>query len=517
VVKNMKFETAGSRDSLFQFAIHVPPRPPNLEGAARSDPCRLTLSATTQPAQAWCGKFLGVSAKDRTLSYPSGEGTSDQPFPSAYLVVALDREDPKAPSQRLSISEVDRVLMGRGESRNASRVSDEGASLLQLSLADKHLSSAHAEITRSKTTYSIADSGSKNGTFLNGNRIKKASLIDGDLIEVGSTLLLFRERVDRYPREPADVDSGAFGDAFMTLSPPLARHLAQAARCAATELPILISGASGVGKEVAARWVHKLSGRKGEFVAINCGALPATLIESELFGAKKGAFSGAERDRPGLIRAAAGGTLFLDEVGELPPAAQVKLLRVLQEKEVVAVGDTSVVKVDVRFVAATLQDVDSQVAAGAFRHDLLARIAGFRLNLPTLAERPEDIGALIGRLIAKLAPKAVVRFDQDAGRALLNYDWPLNVRELEHVLQSAMALAGEARIGLAHLPEAVAGAAEVGRSAASPSEQELQRELELQLKRHKGNVSAVAREMGRARIQIRRWCTKYSIDIDSFR
>ena len=460
-------------------------------------------------------------AGDRTHSYPTGTSTNETPTPGAYIVVVLDCENPRAPSQRHSISELNAVKIGRGEARTATRGTEEGATTLRLALADRHLSGRHAAIEQAGGAFTLSDCGSKNGTFLNGSPITSAALIDGDLIEVGCTFLLFRDGIDRYPKEPRDVDSASLGDSFFTLSPPFARHLIGASRCAATDISILISGDSGVGKEVAARWLHRMSGRTGAFTAINCGALPHNLIESELFGAKKGAYSGLDKDRMGLIRAAAAGTLFLDEIGELPPSAQVKLLRVMQEKEVIAVGDTKPVKVDVRFVSATLQNVDEAVASGRFRHDLLARVAGFRFELPTLAERREDIGILVGLLLEKLRPGLDVRLDRDVGRALLVHDWPMNVRELEQVLHSAIALADGSSIGLAHLPKAVAEAAEpAGRPksvALAEDDNELRRELEVQLRRHKGNISAVARELGRARVQIRRWCTRFDIDVESFR
>jgi transcriptional regulator with PAS, ATPase and Fis domain len=401
------------------------------------------------------------------------------------------------------------------------RTTLDGAPGLVLELADRHLSSSHAALeNRDGSTY-LVDRGSKNGTFVNGARIAEVPLADGAVIEVGNTLLLFRDQVERLPREPADADAAALaGEMMATLSPPLARETERASRCAPSDVPILITGPSGTGKEVAARWIHRLSGRRGDLVAINCGALPASLIEAELFGVKRGAYSGADRDRPGLIRAADGGTLFLDEVGELSAAAQVKLLRVLQEKEVLSVGDTRPDRVDIRVLSATLQDVDEEVAGGRFRPDLLARLAGLRFALPALADRREDIGLLTGRLLSTLFGAAAedLSLERAAGRALLRYDWPLNIRELEQALRSALTL-GEGRIGLEHLPAKIAAAgapAAVGADDASGDEV-LRQELIALLRRHGGNISAVAREMDRARVQVRRWCKRFDLDPDSFR
>ena len=462
-----------------------------------------------------------MAPSERTLSYTSKDGASGPALVAPYLVVALDCDRPTAAPIRLSTAEVARVEIGRGDERRATRTTLDGAPGLVLELADRHLSSSHAALENRDGSTWLVDRGSKNGTFVNGARIAEVPLADGAVIEVGNTLLLFRDQVERLPREPADADAAALaGETMATLSPPLAREIERASRCAPSDVPILITGPSGTGKEVAARWIHRLSGRRGDLVAINCGALPASLIEAELFGVKRGAYSGADRDRPGLIRAADGGTLFLDEVGELSAAAQVKLLRVLQEKEVLSVGDTRPERVDIRVLSATLQDVDEEVAGGRFRPDLLARLAGLRFALPALADRPEDIGLLTGRLLGTLLgdPATDIRIGRAAGRALLRYEWPLNIRELEQTLRSALALA-DGRIDLEHLPPKIAEAgalAVVGATDAS-DEEALRQQLIALLRRHAGNISAVARDMDRARVQVRRWCKRFDLDPDSFR
>jgi DNA-binding NtrC family response regulator len=185
---------------------------------------------------------------------------------------------------------------------------------------------------------------------------------------------------------------------------------------------------------------------------VNCGALPATLVESELFGVKKGAFTGASEDRPGLVRSADGGTLFLDEIADLPPPSQAAFLRVLQEREVVPVGGTRAVPVDLRVVAATHRDLDALVAAGQFRQDLRARLDGFRLELPPLRERREDLGLLLAALLRRAAPRAgEVQLRPTTARALLAHTWPENTREVERRLATAIALAEGAPIGVEHL------------------------------------------------------------------
>jgi two-component system response regulator PilR (NtrC family) len=246
-----------------------------------------------------------------------------------------------------------------------------------------------------------------------------------------------------------------------------------ATRVASAKTTVLITGESGTGKERVARAIHERSERSsGPFLVVNCGALPEALMESELFGHEKGAFTGAASKSLGLFREAEGGTVLLDEVGELPFSLQVKLLRVLQQRSVRPVGAAQEVSVDVRVLAATNRDVESDVAAGKFRQDLYYRLNVIRLNLPPLRERPEDIPLLAERFIQRFAAemgKEVVGFTPDGLRALTAYDFPGNVRELENVIERAVALSGSRVIGLGDLPESISGHA----SASAPSLLEL--------------------------------------------
>jgi transcriptional regulator with GAF, ATPase, and Fis domain len=275
--------------------------------------------------------------------------------------------------------------------------------------------------------------------------------------------------------------------------------------------------------------VHQLSGRRGAFVAVNCGALPDTLIETELFGYRKGAFSGAAEDRPGLIRSADQGTLFLDEIGDLPGPSQAPLLRVLQEREVTPVGATRPVPVDLRVVAATHRDLPALVDAGTFRNDLWARLSGFKMVVPPLRERRDDLGLLVSALLRRRvgAEAESVGLAPRAARALFFHDWPLNVRELEKCVASGLVLSRGAPVGLEHLPEAIQQSAAQPRPAAasaepadqplSEDEQRLRERIIALLKEHKGNIAAVARAMGKARMQIHRWVKRYGIEPDAFR
>lgn len=229
---------------------------------------------------------------------------------------------------------------------------------------------------------------------------------------------------------------------------------------APTESTVLLSGESGTGKEVVARYIHALSRRsEGPFFSINCGALPESLLESELFGHAKGAFTGAVRDKEGLLVAARGGTFFLDEIGEMALATQVKLLRALQEREVTPVGSTEAVEVDVRIVAATNRDLEEEIRRGSFRSDLYYRLNVIALHLPPLRERKEDVPLLVHYFLERLTPKTgredPVRVSEAAMEAMVAYDWPGNVRELQNALERAVLVAEGGRILPKHLPPRV--------------------------------------------------------------
>jgi two-component system response regulator AtoC len=232
-------------------------------------------------------------------------------------------------------------------------------------------------------------------------------------------------------------------------------------RAAEFKTTVLLTGESGTGKEVLARAIHAQSARRSHaFVAVNCGAIPEALLESELFGHVKGAFTGADRARRGLFVEADGGSLFLDEIGELPLSLQVKLLRVLQEEEVRPVGDSKSRSVDVRVIAATARDLSREVAEGRFREDLFYRLDVVRVTVPPLRERREDIPLLVDHFLAQFRAslgKNVRGIANDAFAKLIAYAWPGNVRELENVIERAVILANDDRIGLRELPETVAG------------------------------------------------------------
>lgn len=246
-------------------------------------------------------------------------------------------------------------------------------------------------------------------------------------------------------------------------SPALRNVLDLVRRVAHSRTTVLITGESGTGKERVARAIHAHSDRSQKlFQVVNCGALPEALMESELFGHERGAFTGAEKRHTGLFRDAEGGTLLLDEIGELPAPLQVKILRVLQERSVRPVGGTQEIPVDVRVLAATNRDIEADVAAGRFRSDLYYRLNVIRIALPPLRERREDVPVLAERFMLRFAQemsKEIVGFTPDAVRALQAYPFPGNVRELENVVERAVALAGARAIGLGDLPPELSGVA----------------------------------------------------------
>jgi DNA-binding NtrC family response regulator len=365
--------------------------------------------------------------------------------------------------------------------------------------------------------WELADLGSKNGTAVNGEPITRASLVDGDLIEVGGVMLVYRDEATS--TEVGDVDLSATSAApwasslFRTASVEVERRLHDIAKVAPSMVPTLIRGETGTGKELTARAMHTLSGRRGPFVPVNCGSLPRSLIEAELFGSKRGAYSGSEKDREGLIRHADNGTLFLDEIAELPEESQVALLRVLQEGEVRPVGSNALVRVNVRIVAATHQDLETRIADGRFRQDLYARLIGYVVTLVPLRERREDIGTFVATF---LQGAEGVTIQRAAARALFAYPYPLNIRELEQALRTARTLTDDGEIRVEHLPEAVRAYRRPA-SALRPEDQATRARIVELLREHRGNVTAVGRAMGKAPIQIRRWCKRFDIKIAAYR
>lgn len=273
---------------------------------------------------------------------------------------------------------------------------------------------------------------------------------------------------------------------------------------AESDSTVLIQGPSGSGKELFARAIHNLSQRREKpFVAVNCAALPDSLLESELFGYRKGAFTDAKRDKPGRFDLAAGGTVFLDEVGDISLALQVKLLRVLQEKSYEPLGSTGTVRVDVRIIAATNKDLREQMALGRFRDDLYYRLNVIRLDIPPLSERAEDIPLLVDHILARLnaeKDKNVLGVSPEALAALMEYDYPGNVRELENILERAFILCRGDLIGPDCLPSEIgparAASEEVSSAAGNPLKAAEAKAILQALAQHNGHRERTARALG---------------------
>jgi transcriptional regulator with GAF, ATPase, and Fis domain len=493
---------------------------------------------------------------------PAGAGTvRDEPISigarahraEPHLFVVMECRRPLAGGARASLQGVERVTFGRGEVRSL----EHGADLrtLDVRIPDPAISQRHASLVRDGAAWVLEDLASTNGTRVDGESIGRAALRDGAVVELGSTLLVVRFALATPSGTARTVsfDATARGqDGLATLVPEYAHALATFARVSMSHVSLLLLGESGTGKEVLARAAHGLSGRKGAFVPLNCGALPASLVEAQLFGHVRGAFSGAQNNQPGFVRSSDGGTLFLDEIGDLPLPAQAALLRVLQEKEVTPIGSASRHPVDLRVVAATHRRIDAQatqVDGASFRGDLYARLAGFTHGLPPLRERREDIGLLLRDLLPTVAPQRApdLRLSVELGRALLSHDWPFNVRELQQALSVATVLATDV-VRLAHAPEALrvlrgrsapetatvppavgsapraagpttprVGGSTMPRPELSSQDRALKETVETALRTHRGNVSEVARVLGKTRMQVHRWMRRFDLDVQRFR
>jgi transcriptional regulator with PAS, ATPase and Fis domain len=302
-----------------------------------------------------------------------------------------------------------------------------------LRLTDPSVSREHLRLFAGPLGVRCVDGGSKNGTFFHGARVREITLSQDGTLSLGNTVLGIKLQGDK--RELPVSDKTNFGEAI-GVSPTMRAVFAALERAADSDLSILLEGESGVGKDVLARAVHQASSRRdGPFTIIDCGAIQPALIESELFGHVRGAFTGAESDRSGALVEANGGTLFLDEVGELPLDLQPKLLRVLEAREVLPVGGRTRIPINVRVVAATNRHLAEASRLGEFRSDLFYRLAVIRLQVPPLRERKEDILPIAEAMLRKITGNPEARVPQDLAVLLRNHEFPGNVRELRNALE----------------------------------------------------------------------------------
>ena len=297
-------------------------------------------------------------------------------------------------------------------------------------IPDAAISRRHCVIARKQDGYVVRDLGSTNGTFVDGTRIGEAWLKPGSRIQAGNTVILFQPVYEATAVPPSEKDS--FGRLVGT-SRAMREVFAVLERVAATDATILLTGETGTGKGACARSIHEASDRSaGPFVVVDCGAISRSLIEGELFGAEKGAYTGATTARPGALEQASGGTLFLDEIDDLPLDLQPKLLRVLEDRVVQRLGSTRPRPLDIRVVAATKRDLEEMVRAGTFREDLYFRLSVVRVSLPPLRERPEDLPLLASRFLED--PDGWEKLSEPLREQLGAHCWPGNVRELRNVL-----------------------------------------------------------------------------------
>ena len=386
--------------------------------------------------------------------------------------------------------------------------------------SDQRVSRLHAEVFQPPHSKSfwLADRGSSNGSSVNGVELSQAELSDGDLIRVGDSFLLFRLMLLKSPDAKV---TGLAGRA-----PEMKKARSLIAQVAGTGANVLLMGQSGTGKGVAARAIHELSEQRGPFVTLNCSTIPEQLAESQLFGHKKGAFTGATESRKGVFEAARGGTLFLDEVGTLPLSVQPKLLVALEERLVTPVGATRALTVDGRVVAATNAELPEEVESKRFRGDLWARLSDFVIDMPPLQDRREDILPLLVTALPEPCP----RLDPELVEALLLYHWPFNVRELLKLGQE-LTIRGtdhdeltlelvESRLQRMKTTDGGTGpelSFDPRETQPAIPQKPSREELEELLGTHKGVLADVARETGRSRRQVRRWIDEYGLSAKDFR
>ena len=419
------------------------------------------------------------------------------------------------------------VLTGEQRGREFDVLADEvrlGKSRqCEVVLTDPSVSRVHATIRREGDSYRIIDRDSTNGTFVEGARVSDAFLTPGVVVRLGKVDLRFVPQKARAEILPSERES--FG-------PVLGRSLAMRRifglleRIAPTDVTVLLEGETGVGKDLVARAIHEQSGRAaGPFIVFDCGAVAASLIESELFGHEKGAFTGAHARHRGAFELAHGGTLFLDEIGELPADLQPKLLRVLENRTFRRVGGSEPVEVDVRVIAATHRDLKAMVQAGEFREDLYYRLAVVDVTIPPLRERRDDIPLLIEAFSRKLPPGMWHPPGPEALARLLGYDWPGNVRELRNVVERSAYVSPDGMVDLV-----------TGSTSSTPPDGALlfdptltfrdQKERAIErfeeaylrwlLQRAEGNISRAARDADMDRKYLHKLLRRYGIDAKQF-
>jgi DNA-binding NtrC family response regulator len=433
--------------------------------------------------------------------------------------------DPAAPIQR----DLDRLLLRVVAGPDTGRACPVGQAPLSIGtdpaadlvLADSTVSRRHLLASRAEAGVWIQDQGSSNGTFFEGARVTELVLAPGNSLRVGKTVLKV------VPAEQVVAAAPFSGESFhgvLGRSRRMREIFASLQQAAPTELTVLIQGETGTGKEAVAEAIHRASGRAaGPFAVVDCTTIPANLAESELFGHRRGAFTGADSDRPGCFEQAAGGTVFIDEIGDLPAALQPKLLRVLERRQIRPLGATEPQPVDVRVLAASNRDLAAEVAAGRFREDLFYRLAVLTIELPPLRQRLEDLPLLIAHFAGRSDERLrALELGSQALQRFAGYTWPGNVRELRNAVERAVALHRsqpfELEVFLAELARGL-GEMQLRTSDREPFKQAKSRVVAAferaylgdLIQRHGGNISAAAREARLDRHHLRDLLAKHGI------
>jgi DNA-binding NtrC family response regulator len=466
-----------------------------------------------------------------TTSEAGFGGKRRRPPRRPFLFLCFQASRPLDGGARFCLAGVDEVVLGQGKLRQTERRRENGKLKLLVSVNCRAVSERHARMRRTSEEWVVEDLGSRNGVYINGSRIRGSAPLSGrDVMTLGRAFFVLGHHHTEADSDFDAADTTAALPGMLTLLPSHADDLANLAAIAHTKTSVVLVGETGTGKELLARALHRISGRAGPFRAINCAGLARTLIESELFGHVKGAFSGAGRAQTGHIQEADGGTLLLDEIVAAPTELQTALLRVLQEGQVVPVGGRKAQLVDVRFVAAAQRPLDEAAARHEFRADLGARLEGFVLRVPPLRERIADMGIFVAHALrAQGATEADnISFTLHAGLRLLQNDWPGNVRQLAAAITRARTLSRGAAIDEEHLLLPAAPRMDEGGARSSSQEippgrpdridpEQIRARLIADLEQTKGDVSETARRLGRNRTLVYKWLRRFGINENDFR
>ena len=425
-----------------------------------------------------------------------------------------DRAGMRAAPRTPGVIQVFSETIGAGfQSHELNRLSRIGRDReAEISIDDTQISRFHALLAPATGGVLVTDLGSRNGTFLDGRRLGPDEVLasPGAVLRCGGTLLRVVDDVAPFRNWTVQPGSRLVGGPSLGIVRKLLKNVARQRHA------VLIEGETGTGKEVVARELHDLSATEGQYIAVNCSAIPAELVESELFGHSRGAFSGSDRHRAGLFRAAHRGTLLLDELGDLPASAQAKLLRAMELREIRPVGEDRAVPVDVRVVGATNVDLARRVEEGLFRADLFHRIAVWKIHLPPLRARMEDVPLLAAHLLGDSG----LSFGVELMEKFMLASWPGNVRELRNAVTTAMAEAEEnqqTQLRPEHLPPQGEGELLQPAARTDPEAAARRSRLEAALLRNQGNISHVAKELGCTRPWLYLEMKRLNIDPTLFR